>query len=280
MLDWPFGLQLVATHDMLAEGIHFTPACPPADIGWKLVAVNLSDLAATGARPVAVLMGAGIGAGRDAAWAKALVNGVAQALAVHSVPLVGGDTIRSGPVTVLALTALGTVPAGAALGRSGANPGDDLWVSGTIGDAGLGLQIALGKRAADPLLLQRFRRPTARIGLGIALRGLATACMDVSDGLLLDASRLADASGLAVCIDSRAIPRSAAARRAGVAAASLAAMGDDYELLFTAPPAARDAIGDVAGQCRTAVSRIGTLASGAGLLLDGVATDPAGYRHS
>ncbi len=279
VLDWPLGLQLVATHDMLAEGIHFTPDCPPADIGWKLVVVNLSDLAATGAKPVGVLMGAGIGAGRDAGWAKELVRGMAQALERYAVPLLGGDTIRSGPASVLALTALGSVPAGRALSRTGARLGDDLWVSGTIGDAGLGLEIALGKRTPDAALLKRYRRPQPRLALGIALRGIASACMDVSDGLLLDASRLAGASGLSVAIDSSAIPLSAAARASGLATASLAAMGDDYELLFTASCAVRSAVLATAVECRTPVARIGSVASGMGMTIDGVETDPTGYQH-
>lgn len=264
---------------MLAEGIHFTPDCPPADVGWKLAAVNLSDLAATGAKPVGVLMGAGIGAGRDPEWAKELVRGLAQALALHEVPLLGGDTIRSGSTSVLSLTALGSVPAGRALARTGAQPGDDLWVSGTIGDAGLGLQIALGRRAHDATLLKRYRRPTPRLGLGIALRGLVTACMDVSDGLLLDASRLAEASGLAVNIESAAIPCSPQALASGVAPVALAGMGDDYELLFSAPPSGRQSVLAAAGTSRTPVARIGAFSPGAGLSVDGVAADPNGYQH-
>lgn len=279
LLDWPLGLQLVATHDMLAEGVHFTPDCPPADIGWKLVAVNLSDLAASGARPVGLLMGAGIGNERDPAWAREIVRGMAQAMARHDVPLLGGDTIRSGPASVLALTALGSVPAGKAFARTGAQPGDDLWVSGTIGDAGLGLQIALGRRAHDATLLKRYRRPTPRLAMGIALRGIATACMDVSDGLLLDASRLAMASGLAVGIESAAIPLSRQALGSGVAPLALAGMGDDCELLFSAPAVLRDSVLAAAGRSRTPVARIGDFSSGAGLRVDGASTDPVGYQH-
>jgi len=279
VLDWPLGLQLVATHDMLAEGVHFTCHCPPADIGWKLVAVNLSDLAATGAKPVGLLMGAGIGEGRDPSWAKELVRGMAQAMAQHDVPLLGGDTIRSGPASVLSLTALGSVPAGTAFARTGAQPADDLWVSGNIGDAGLGLGIALGQRAHDAMLLKRYRRPTPRLALGIALRGIASACMDVSDGLLLDASRLAKASGLAVGVESTAIPLSPQARTSGVDLAALIGMGDDYELLFAASPARRDAVLASARGSRTPVARIGVFSPGKGLSLDGMATDPRGYRH-
>ncbi|WP_448577320.1 thiamine-phosphate kinase [Thermaurantiacus sp.] len=268
VIPWPLGLELVATHDMLAEGVHFTPDCPPADIGWKLVAVNLSDLAAMGAKPVAVLMGAGIAADRDPAWARALLSGVRQALDRFGGLLVGGDTILSGPVSVLSLTALGSVPHDQALGRAGAGAGDDLWVSGTIGDAGLGLQVALGERGADPFLLRRYRRPTPRLALGLALRGVATAAMDVSDGLLLDASRLAGASGLGVVIEADRIPLSEAARRSGVPVPVLAAMGDDYELLFTAPPGRRAAVEEAGEAARVAVTRIGTMRAGAGLVVE------------
>ena len=278
VLDWPTGLQLVATHDMLAEGVHFTPDCPPADIGWKLVAVNLSDLAASGARPVGLLMGAGIGDGRGLPWANELLRGLGQALDRFGVPLLGGDTIRAGAASVLALTALGSVPPGAAFDRRGAHAGDDLWVSGTIGDAGLGLEVALGKRQGASLL-KRYRRPMPRLKLGLALRGVATAAMDVSDGLLIDAARMAEASGLAVAIHGEAIPLSVAARESGVTVSALAAMGDDYELLFAAPPAAAAAVRQAAAASATPVARIGACAEGKGLLLDDNLPEVLGYRH-
>jgi thiamine-monophosphate kinase len=280
VVAWPLGLELVATHDMLAEGVHFTPDCPPADIGWKLAAVNLSDLAAMGAKPVGVLLGAGIGDGRDVAWAKELVRGLMPALGSHGVPLLGGDTVRSGPTSVLALTALGSVPAGAALSRSGGSAGDDLWVSGTIGDAGLGLAIARGAAAPCPVLLKRYRRPTPRLALGLALRGLARACLDVSDGLLLDASRLAAASGCAADIDSALVPLSAEARSRAVPVAQLTAMGDDYELLFAAPASRAAEIEAAAARARTPVTRIGRLGRGEGVTLDGATPAGLGYRHA
>lgn len=281
VLGWPLGQDLVATHDMLAEGVHFTCDCPAADVGWKLVAVNLSDLAAMGARPVGVLMGAGIGSARDADWAAGLVRGVQQALERFGVPLLGGDTIRSGPTSVLALTALGSVPPGSALGRMGASAGDALWVSGTIGDAGLGLRVAQGAqfRADDATLLKRYRRPVPRLALGLALRGVATAAMDVSDGLLIDAARLAEASGLGVEIEGAAVPLSDAVRVSGVAVAELAALGDDYELLFAAPEARREAVLAAAEAARVPVARIGRLLPGAGLRLDGKEPARLGYQH-
>lgn len=279
VLPWPLGLDLVATHDMLAEGIHFTSDCPAADIGWKLAAVNLSDLAAMGAKPVGALMGAGIGVGRGADWAAELLRGMMQALDAYDVPLLGGDTVRSGPASVLALTALGSVPPGAALSRAGAKAGDDLWVSGGIGDAGLGLAIALGHAPPDAFLLKRYRRPTPRLALGRALRGLATACLDVSDGLLLDASRLAAASGLAAEIDSARIPLSPEARARGRTVEDLAAKGDDYELLFAAPPAAAADVTAAAAAARTPVTCIGRLTEGEGVTLNGRVPARLGYRH-
>lgn len=284
VLGWPLGQDLVATHDMLAEGVHFTPDCPPADIGWKLAAVNLSDLAAMGARPVGVLMGAGIGSARGPDWAAELLRGLMQCLDAYDTPLLGGDTIRTGPASVLSLTALGQVAPGSALSRGGALAGDDLWVSGTIGDAGLGLRVAQGfaVSAGAPgraALLKRYRRPGPRLALGLALRGIASAAMDVSDGLLIDAARLAAASGLAVRLDSAAVPLSDAARETGVPVAELAAMGDDYELLFAAPPSARDMVAAAAAAARTPVGRIGALGPGTGLLLDGATPTRMGYQH-
>nr|WP_255696937.1 thiamine-phosphate kinase [Sandaracinobacteroides sayramensis] len=281
ILDWPLGLQLVATHDMLAEGVHFTPHCPPADIGWKLVAVNLSDLAASGARPVGLLLGAGIGDGRGLEWARELLRGVGQAVERYGVPLLGGDTIRSGPASVLSLTALGSVPPGAALERGGASVGDDLWLSGDIGAAGLGLRVALGESFgdADAALLKRYRRPMPRLALGQALRGLASAAMDVSDGLLIDASRLAAASGLRADLRSADIPLSDMVLAAAVPVSELAALGDDYELLFAAHPGRRHEVEDAAAAARTPVHRIGRLQAGAGLLLDGALPPKLGYQH-
>jgi thiamine-monophosphate kinase len=265
---------------MLAEGVHFTPDCPPVDIGWKLAAVNLSDLAAMGARPVGMLLGLGAGAGRDADWAAEVARGVAQAAERFSAPILGGDTVRLPGAAVLGLTALGQVPAGAALSRAGARPGDDLWVSGTIGDAGLGLEIALGRRAHDAALLRRYRRPTPRLALGAALRGIATACMDISDGLLLDAARMAMASGVRLALESPAIPLSEAARASGISASELARMGDDYELLFTVPAEGREQVKAVEAATHLRITRIGAVAEGEGLWLDSrVAEGRLGFCH-
>lgn len=272
--------DLVLTHDMIAEGVHFLPGDPPQDVAWKLVAVNLSDLAAKGAIPLGVLMGYALTG--NAAWDKGFVAGLGDALKRFDVPLLGGDTISLPPAAprVFGLTAIGRAPASGAPTRSGAQAGDVLCVTGTIGDAGLGLAIAQGKMAADPALLAAYRRPTPRLADGQALAPHVHAMMDVSDGLLLDAARMADASGLAVSIDLEAVPLSAAFRqmqgdnRAARIAAATA--GDDYQLLF--------AIAPDTPLCAPATI-IGGFAAGNGIALsdaDGPVPLPArlGYLHA
>jgi thiamine-monophosphate kinase len=263
------GRDLVFTHDVLAAGVHYLPDDPPGDVAWKLLAVNLSDLAAMGAAPAGVLLGLALSQREDESWRAAFTAGMARALAHFGVALWGGDTVGGVSAAVLGLTAVGQVEPGRALGRGGARPGDALWVSGTIGDAGLGLAIAKGEAAPDKALLRRFRRPEPRLALGRVLGGVATAAMDVSDGLLIDADRLAAVSGVGLAIDLAALPVSAAARaRVGdddSALLALATAGDDYELLFTAPAGA-DVVG-LAG--KIPVSCIGTVVAGGGLRLTG-----------
>ncbi len=228
--------DLVLTHDMLVERVHFLPSDPAGDVAWKLLAVNLSDLAAKGATPVAALMGAA--PGNDAAWRAAFVDGLAAACAEFGVDLIGGDTVAmpAGTPRVFGLTAIGRA-SGAVPSRSGAHPGDGVYVAGTIGDAALGLAIAKGEREGPDSLLSAYRRPLPLLESGRMLAPSATAMMDVSDGLLIDAARLAAASGAGIAIDLDAVPLSADARAiAGDdRAARLAAAtgGDDYALLFT-----------------------------------------------
>ena len=278
----PLGRDLVFTHDVLACGVHYVPGDPPSDIAWKLLAVNLSDLAAMGAAPCGVLLGLGLSAAEDDDWRAAFTAGLGRALVHFGVALWGGDTVTGLAAAVLGLTAVGSVEPETALSRSGAKVGDDLWVSGSIGDAGLGLAIALGHAPQDAALLKRFRRPEPRLVLGRALIGTASAAMDVSDGLLIDADRLAQASGVALAIDLGAVPVSdAAAARCPTLAERIAltTAGDDYELLFTAPPGV-----DVAALSgRTPVTRIGAVTAGRGVRLanQGVDVTPArlGWEH-
>ncbi len=275
----PLGRDLVVTHDALAAGVHYLAGDPPGDVAWKLLAVNLSDLAAMGARPLGVLLGLGMSAAEDEAWATAFAAGLARGLDRWGVALWGGDTVSGLAAAVLGVTAIGSVAPGTALARSGARPGDGLWVSGTIGDAGLGLAIARGEAPPEKSLLARFRRPEPRLALGQALVGVASAAMDVSDGLLIDAQRLAAASGVAVTIDLARLPVSAAAAervaRGDAGLAWLASAGDDYELLFTLPPGTTAPPG---------TTRVGDVSAGAGLTVIGLGGDPVaperlGYEH-
>ncbi|OYY68158.1 thiamine-monophosphate kinase [Sphingomonas sp. 28-63-12] len=259
----------VVTTDTLVEGVHFLANDPPGDVAWKLLAVNLSDLAAKGADPVGVLLNYPLG---DDDWDRAFVVGLAAALRQLGCQLLGGDTVSlpAGASRVLTLTAIGTAPM--TVSRGGARAGDGLFVTGTIGDGGVGLTIAK-RLAGDPAglaiaqgatgpdaLLGAYRRPLPRLGEGRILAAHVHAMMDISDGLLIDAQRMAAASGLAVTIDLAAIPLSQAYRDyAGedrAARLRAATAGDDYQLLFAAPETAA-----------VPASRIGHFTSGSGLVL-------------
>ncbi len=243
-------LGLTVTTDTLVEGVHFLASDPPQDVAWKVVATNLSDLAAKGAHVEGILLNYPL---RDAAWDAAFLDGLANVLAALACPLIGGDTVTlpAGAPRVLTVTAFGRDAAAAP--RSGARAGDGLWVTGTIGDAGAGLAIARAG-TGDALLLARYRRPAPRLAEGRALAPLVHAMMDVSDGLLIDAERMAAVSGLAVTIDLGAVPLACGVTDALFAATA----GDDYELLFAASP-------DFAPP--VAATRVGTFAAGAGLTL-------------
>jgi len=256
------GETLVLTHDMIVEGVHFLPGDPPADVAWKLVAVNLSDLAAKGARPLGVLLGFTLG---EAAWDKAFAEGLGAALSAFGLPLLGGDTVAS-PIRALGLTAIGRA-SGPVPSRGDARPGDLLWVTGTIGDAGAGLKAA--RQGADlPALIERYRSPRPRLEAGERLAPLVGAMMDVSDGLLIDAGRMAAASGCGLALELDAIPLSAAYIAAhGEARIEAATAGDDYELLFAARPDAASAVLALADEIGLPCSRIGRFEAGAGLTL-------------
>ncbi|UVO50969.1 thiamine-phosphate kinase [Sphingomonas sp. SUN019] len=260
------------TTDTLVEGVHFLPTDPPDDVAWKLVATNLSDLAAKGATPEGVLLNHPL---TDDAWDRAFLAGFAAALAALDCRLLGGDTISlpPGAPRVITLTAIGVDAI--APPRSGAQAGDTLWVTGTIGDAGAGLAIARGTEGPANLLAA-YRRPHPRIAEGKLLAPQVHAMMDVSDGLLIDAARMAVASGLAVTIDLARVPLSAAYRAfAGDDALPAATAGDDYQLLFALAPDERPA---------APATRIGAFADGAGLsLTNGDAPVPLpktlGFEH-
>jgi thiamine-monophosphate kinase len=277
--------DLVLTHDMIAEGVHFLDTDPPASVGWKLVTVNLSDLAAKGAEPIAALMGFTIG--RDSEWDEKFIEGVAAACEAYSLALVGGDTIALPPDApkVFGLTAVGR-GGGPVPSRSGGKPGDALWVVGFLGDAAAGLALLKEDAEAEGPLVEAYRRPVPQLAAGKQLAPYAAAMMDISDGLLLDASRLCAASGCGAAIRLDMLPLSrafiaerGADRRARIAAAT---GGDDYALL-AALPADFDPLG-LSLPPGTILARIGELAGGKGLkLFDAAGEVPLpeqlGYEH-
>lgn len=266
------GGDLVLTHDMIVEGIHYLPTDTPADVAWKLVAVNLSDLAAKGAEPLGVLLGYPLLG--DATWDAAFADGLAAALAAFDVPLLGGDTVSApkGAARMLGLTAIGR--AARAPDRRGAQAGDDLWLVGAIGEAGAGLRIALdraaGLRAEEAYpagLLAASRRPRPLLAEGRALAPFAHAMADVSDGLLIDAGRIAAASGLAVTVDLDAVPRSpmltAFAGDDRAARIEAVTAGEDFALILATAPDAAEAIAALG----TGAVRVGRFSAGSGLSL-------------
>jgi thiamine-monophosphate kinase len=216
---------LVLTHDMMVEGVHYLPDQDPADVAWKLVATNMSDLAAKGAEPVGVLLGYMLGPD-DARF----LDGLAEALAHFGGALLGGDTVAGPSSRALGLTAIGRATHRPVPSRGGARPDDVLYVTGPLGAAMLGLE-ALQAGQGDSLA---YRRPQALLSAGRALAPHVTAMMDVSDGLLLDAARLAQASGVTLTVDTAAVPIATPEDRRDEALR----WGDDYQLLFTAPPGA------------------------------------------
>jgi thiamine-monophosphate kinase len=254
---------LVVTHDSIAEGVHFLPVDPPASVGWKLVAVNLSDLAAKGARPAGALLSLTLAG--DGGWESEFLTGVEHACESYGLPLIGGDTIAlpDGAPRVLGLTVMGR--AGARVPeRSGGKPGDGLWVVGTVGDAAAGLaQLLIDTRSTGPLV-DIYRRPVPQLGVGEVLAPHAHAMMDVSDGLLLDARRLAQASGCRIEIDLDLLPLSSAFvadRGSGRQPRLFAATGGDDYALLAALPADFD-VARLSLPKGTRITRVGTLAAG------------------
>lgn len=284
LLAVPEGHELVVTTDTLVCGRHFPEEALPFDIGWKSLAVNLSDLAAMGAQARWVTLALTLPAS-DERFLREFAAGFFALADQAQVGLVGGDTTR-GPLSIT-VTAMGVLPAGKALRRDGAQAGDDLYVSGTIGDAGLGLRIVLDQLLDDispeasAFALSRLHRPEPRLALGLALREVATAALDVSDGLAQDLGHILQASQLGAELYLEKLPRSAALAETDAALADILALtsGDDYELLFTAPPLARAKIEKLQPAC----TRIGVMTKTAALVFvrDGQAVDMprAGYQH-
>ena len=286
LLEVPAGQTLVAATDTLVEGRHFLAGAPPESVGHQALAVNLSDLAAMGAAPAWALLSLSLPSS-DPEWLDGFARGFHALAERTGVSLVGGDTVR-GP-RVITVQALGFVPATLALRRAGARPGDGVYVSGTVGDAAAGLELL--RRAGgevsdvDSALVRRYRFAEPRLELGTALRGIASAAMDVSDGLLGDLGKLCEASGVGARVQLERLPLSAAlTERFDAASAERLALGggDDYELVFTVPSSAERTLGTaLPGGVR--ITRIGEIVSGNGVrcLRNGRHVEPGtpGYDH-
>ncbi|WP_348771344.1 thiamine-phosphate kinase [Azospirillum sp. SYSU D00513] len=267
----PPGHELVVTTDAMVAGVHFLPGDPPADIAAKLLRVNLSDLAAMGARPYAYSLVTSLPRDIGDDWLAAFAGSLAADQREFGIHLSGGDSVStSGPMT-LSVTAFGLVPAGRALPRRSERPDDPVFVTGTIGDAALGLKVVLeGLEVADEAarahLVRRLRRPDPRSSVGPRLPGLAVSCLDVSDGLVADLAHLCEESGRAAVIRAGSVPLSPAARalvdRDPALLATALTGGDDYELLFTAPEEARDALRALSEETDVPITEIGRMAEG------------------
>jgi thiamine-monophosphate kinase len=266
VLELAPGEQLVVTTDAMVAGVHFPADDPPALIARKLLRVNLSDLASMGARPRGYTLAAVLPRDTDESWIAAFAEGLAADQGQFGVALVGGDTVSTGGPATFSITAMGVISGGSVLRRNGAQAGDDVYVSGTIGDAMLGLAIVQERIAIDALsdrdfLIERFRLPTPRLDLGTRLLGIASAAADVSDGLVADLGHICETSACAAEIIFDDVPISAAARRLVTGRQSLQlsllAGGDDYELVFAAPVAVRDRVTQLSGETGVPLTRIG-----------------------
>lgn len=285
------GMQLAVSSDMLIEGRHFLSTVDPFKLGHKALAVNLSDLAACGAKPLAFTLALALPQA-DEAWLEGFSRGLFALADAHDCELIGGDTTR-GPLAIC-ITVFGEVPPGQALLRSGAHAGDDLYVSGTLGDARLALEVFRGTRSLPQPAFDaariRMETPTPRVALGLALRGVATAAADISDGLVGDLGHILKASRVGACIDTSIAINLIANRGhltpgngqidAEMALDCVLAGGDDYELVFTAPPAARNRVKAAAVQSQTPVTRIGHIEPGTSLRLVDAAGLPVTRRFA
>jgi thiamine-monophosphate kinase len=291
------GTDLIVKTDPIRAGVHFFENDAPDDIAWKALAVNVSDLAAKGARPIGYLLALSFPDAPDAVWLRTFAAGLASAQAAFGCHLVGGDTDKaSGPMSV-SITVFGDVPAGRMIRRDGAQPGDHLFVSGTIGDAGLGLHARQNDFARRfwpidanerDFLSQRYLRPQPRLALRDCLLRHASGAKDVSDGLAKDADRMARASGLALTVDSRLVPLSRPAQKIAEQVAEwrlkVLTTGDDYEVLCAVSAERAEAFFAEAGQAGVPVTRIGAFRAGEGTAVMGpdgetVSLDQQGWDH-
>ncbi|HEX4779844.1 MAG TPA: thiamine-phosphate kinase [Usitatibacter sp.] len=288
LVDVSNGMDLAVSTDTMVSGTHFFPDVDPENLGHKALAVNLSDMAAMGAMPYWATLALTVPTVNHD-WLAAFAKGFFDLAQEFNVSLVGGDTTR-GPLT-LTVTIMGEVPMGAALRRSGAKAGHDVWVSGNLGDAALAVAHRHGKIVLSEAdyreAVMRLYEPTPRVALGQALRGMATAAIDVSDGLLSDLGHICRLSGVGATVDLAAIPVSAIGERHsadGPGLTAIVAGGDDYELCFTAPQNSRDSIEDLTDVLGVRLTRIGQIRRGKGVSLVGtdgkpVKIDGRGYDH-
>jgi thiamine-monophosphate kinase len=286
------GFDLVVTTDAVIEGIHFFADDPAESVARKALRVNLSDLAAKGARPRGYLLTLALPARIREAWVKSFAKGLEKDQAAFGIVLLGGDTTGTAGPLMVNIVAIGEVPQGKMLVRGGAKVGDDVWVSGTIGDASLGLRV-LKRELSDVgepharAVVSRYRVPEPRCALGLELVGLAHASIDVSDGLVADLGHICDVSKVAIRIAERSVPLSSAAKayiRSGIDVGVLLGGGDDYELAFTASPSARERLGALAARGGVPLARIGEVVAGRGIAVMGEDGRPlrlprAGYTH-
>jgi thiamine-monophosphate kinase len=288
LLRAPNGRELVLTTDAIVEAVHFLPNDPPRSVAQKALRANLSDLAAKGADPIGYLMAIAIPSRVSTRWLNAFCAGLRADQKTYAISLLGGDTTRiAGPLTV-AITMIGSVPRKKALRREGARPGDLVFVSGTIGDAGCGLELLKTKRRGPQFLIKRFRVPQPRLTLGRALRGLATSSIDVSDGLLADLGHIAEVSGVRIAMRADEVPLSSGVREiwghGRLAVIRAATAGDDYEVAFTCRPESARKVREAALWAKTRITEIGVVERGKGVeLLDArgkaIRTGRRGYTH-
>jgi len=278
------GMQLAVSSDMLLEGRHFSPQDSPAGIGHKSLAVNLSDLAAMGATPRWATLSIALPEADDA-WLTAFARGFFRMADQHGIELVGGDTTR-GALTI-SITVIGEVPPGQALRRDGAQAGDDVWVSGVIGSAALALAYRQGRLFMEQIdaarVLPALYLPTPRVELGIALRGIASSAIDISDGLLADLGHILQRSQVGAALEFAALPTLPVAQaylHEKVAVDCVLAGGDDYELCFTAAPDKRDAVRSAAETAGVTVTRIGRTTAESGLTVIGTDGQPLPIEHT
>lgn len=279
------GYDLVITKDAIIENVHFLPSDSAFDIAVKLMAVNLSDLAAKGAKPVGYFLAIMFPKNTSEKWLEEFASGISNMIKLYGGAVLGGDTTSHNGALALSLTAIGQVKTGAMIKRSGAKTGDDIYVSGTIGDSFLGLNILQGKiKGESDYLVSRYKKPQPRVELGLNLVDIANSSIDVSDGLLADLGHICEASGLGAIINPDVITLSEDAEKFIDIKYSHLSGGDDYEILFTAKPEHEQKIQQISDKLQLKITKIGNITSSCGVKLinsqgEEVIIEKTGYSH-